>query len=334
MAWRRAPIMAVAARVVSYLILIAGPMMIAALVMLTIDRHFGGVFFDPAENGEPLLFSHLSWIYFSAIHAIMLVVSFAVISEIIPTFSRKPLFSHGAAAGSIVAVGVLGTLAWMQNLYAAPLADGFAYFAMLVSLAMLVPIGLLFFNWTATMWEGSVSTRAPLVLVLVGAAALVSGLAGEFITAVIPVGLLLENTVAAQQDTIMVIVGFILCSFAALHYWLPKVTGRAVADGPAKVAAGLIFLGASLYAWSMFFAGLAGQPVNVFRYYAEDGVTALNVVASVGAFFALIGSLPSWQTSPAPTPVGGRRRPRPVARLDPGVVRALPSSRTQLRRRA
>ena len=102
----------------------SGPTMLAALVMLTVDRHFDGVFFDAGEGGEPLLFSHLSWIFFTGCHTILVLGAVAVISEIVPTLSRKPLFSHRAAAGSIVAIAVLGVLAWMQNMYAAPIPDG------------------------------------------------------------------------------------------------------------------------------------------------------------------------------------------------------------------
>jgi cytochrome c oxidase subunit I+III len=291
MAWRRAPILTWAAGAIGYVLLVAGPALLAALTMLTIDRHFNGVFFDAGEEGEPLLFSHLSWIFFTGCHTILVLGTVAVISEIVPTFSRKPLFSHAGAAGSVVAIAVLGVLAWMQNMYAAPIPDGFSYLAMAAAVGLLVPVGLLFFNWIATMWDGSVATRAPLTLALASAVALVFGLGGQLATSVIPVGLQLENTTAAQQDTILVIVGFTLAAFAALHYWLPKISGRSVAEGPAKAAAGLILGGAIVYGLAMFFAGLEGQPVDVFRYYEDTGVSTLNLIASLGAFAVTIGVL-------------------------------------------
>jgi heme/copper-type cytochrome/quinol oxidase subunit 1 len=291
LAWRRAPIFAWGARAIAYLLLIAGPAMLAALTMLTVDRHFDGVFFDAGEDGEPLLFSHLSWIFFTACHTILVVGAVAVITEIVQSFSRKPLFSHTAAAGSVVAIAILGFLAWMQNMYASPIPEGFAYMAMAAAVGLLVPVGLLYFNWTATMWNGAIATRAPFGLALAAAIALVFGLGGQLVTAVIPVGLQLENTTAAQQDTILVVVGFTLAAFAALHYWLPKVTGRAVAEGPAKAASALILGGAIVYGFAMFFAGLEGQPVDVFRYYEDDGVSTLNLIASIGAFALVIGVL-------------------------------------------
>jgi heme/copper-type cytochrome/quinol oxidase subunit 1 len=291
LAWRRAPILASAARVVAYVLLVAGPVMLAALTMLTVDRHFDGVFFDPGEEGEPLLYSHLSWIYFTGIHTILVLGAVAAISEIVQTFARKPLFSHGAVAGSLVAIGVLGVLAWMQNMYAGPLPEGFTYMAMAAAVGLLVPIGLLYFVWTATLWGGAVALRTPLVLALAAAVALVLGLGGQLATSVIPVGLQLEHTTAAQQDTIMVVVGFTLAAFAALHYWLPKVSGRLVAEGPARVALGLILGGALVYALAMFLAGLEGQPVDVFRYYDENGVATENLIASLGAFALALGVL-------------------------------------------
>ena len=118
---------------------------------------------------------------------------------------------------------------------------------------------------------------------------LVFGLGGELATSVVGVGLLLENTVAAQQDTILVVTGFVLAMFAALHYWLPKVTGRAVHEGPAKAAAAIIFVSAAVYGLSMFFAGLAGQPVDIFRYLESDGVSTLNLIASIASFFLFLG---------------------------------------------
>ncbi|MDQ3571364.1 MAG: cbb3-type cytochrome c oxidase subunit I [Actinomycetota bacterium] len=291
MAWRRAPILAWGARAIGYTLLVIGPVMLAALTMLTVDRQFDGVFFDAGHGGEPLAFMHLSWIFFAGCHAILVVAACAVISEIVPTFSRKPLFSHTAVAGSLVAIAVLGVLAWMQNMYAEPIPDGFAFFAMAAAVFMLVPVGLLFFVWTATMWDGAISAKAPIGLAIAAAVALVIGLGGQLATSVIPVGLQLEHTAAAYQDTVMVMVGFTLAAFAALHYWLPKISGRAVAEGPAKAAAALILGGALLFALMMFLAGVDGQPVDVFRYYEDDGVSTLNLFASLGAFAITLGVL-------------------------------------------
>ena len=125
MAWRRLPLFSWAATVICYVLLVVGPVMLAALTMLTIDRHFDGVFFESGEGGSPLLYEHLVYIFMTGIYAIVVLFAAGVISEILPTMARKPIFSHRAVAGSMVAIGVLTPLAWMQNMYSAPIPEGF-----------------------------------------------------------------------------------------------------------------------------------------------------------------------------------------------------------------
>lgn len=292
MAWRRTPVFSWAAASISYVLLIAGPAMLAALTMLTVDRHFDGIFFNAAEGGEPLVFSHLSWIYFSGLHAVILVGAFGALTEIVATCSRKPVFSHRAAAWALVALGSLGLLAWMQNMYSSPIPEGFKYSAMIAAVGLLIPVGILFWNWIATMWDGAVQPGPPMSLALGAAVLLVFGLGGQLVTAIVPVGVQLENTAAAQQDTILTLLGAgVLGGFAALHYWLPKISGRKVADAPAQAAAGLIVVGAIVYALAMFSAGLDGQPVDTFRYYEDSDVSSENLIASIGAFLVVVGIL-------------------------------------------
>ena len=125
--------------------------------MLEIDRHFDGVFFDPGEGGAPLLYEHLAYVYFTGAYLIVFLAAAGAISEILPTVSRKPIFSHRAVAASFVAIGVLGPLAWMQNMYSAPLNEGWTIMAMAFALALIVPIGVLFYVWVATIWGGTPS---------------------------------------------------------------------------------------------------------------------------------------------------------------------------------
>jgi cytochrome c oxidase subunit 1 len=292
MAWRRAPIFAWAAASISYVLLVIAPVFLAGLTMLMVDRRFDGHFFNALEGGSPLLFSHLAWIFFAGVHAIILIGAMGAISEIIPTFARKPLFSRGAVAGSLVAIAVLGVAAYMQNLYTAPLALGVQYATMIVALALLVPVGLILFNWVATLWDGSIAPRAPLALAVAATVLLVIGLAGELMTAVMPVAWQLENTTVAQADTILILLGgTVLGGFAALHYWLPKITGRAVGEGLAKAAAGLIVAGALVFFVCMTFAGLEGQPVDVYRFFDGSGLNAYNLIASIAAFLIALGVL-------------------------------------------
>jgi cytochrome c oxidase subunit 1 len=292
MAWRRLPPFSWAATVSGYVLLVVGPAMLAGLTMLTVDRHFNGIFFDPQQTGAPLLYEHLSWIFFCGAYVMILLFAFGVISEILPTFSRKPLFSHRAAVGSFVATGVLGVLAWMQNMYTAPLPIGVEIFAMLMALALLIPIGLLLLNWVATIWGGTLRLEAASLFALAAISAITFGLGGELMYSVIPVGWQLDNTTAAQQDTMAVIVGAaVLGGFAALHYWFPKLSGRTLGEGLGRIALATIVVGLVVYSVPMFLAGLKGQPVDIYKYFESAGVDGFNLIASIGAFVLVIGVL-------------------------------------------
>jgi heme/copper-type cytochrome/quinol oxidase subunit 1 len=291
-AWRRMPLFSWAAAVIGWLLLVLGPMMIAALVMLEIDRHFDGVFFDPGEGGAPLLYEHLAYLFFTGAYLIVVLAAAGAISEILPTFARKPIFSHRAVAASFVAIGILGPLAGMQNMYTAPLNEGWTIMAMAFALALVVPIGMLLYVWVATIWGGTLELRAATWYALAAISTMACGLAGELSYSVIPVGWLLDATVASQGDTLYVLVGGgVIGGFAALHYWFPKLSGRLLGEGLGKVALGLMFVGLNVYVLAMFLAGLEGQPVDVFEYFEDTGVRGYNLIASLAAFVLVIGIL-------------------------------------------
>jgi heme/copper-type cytochrome/quinol oxidase subunit 1 len=292
MAWRRMPLLSWAAGVSGYLLLAIGPVMLAALTMLFIDRNHGGVFFDAGEGGAPLLYEHLAWFFFTGAYMLVLIVAAGVISDVLPTFTRKPLFSHRGAMLSLLAIAVLGPLAWMQNMYTAPIPLGFEIFAMLFALALTVPIGLLIFNWIATLWGGTLHLRAAPLFALGAISSMTIGLAGELAYSVIPVGWQLSNTTAAHGDTFAVLAGgAVLGGFAALHYWFPKLTGRLMGEGMGKAALAAILAGAYVYELTTFFAGLKGQPVDVYKFFEGNGLDGFNLVASIAAFVLAAGIL-------------------------------------------
>jgi heme/copper-type cytochrome/quinol oxidase subunit 1 len=292
LAWRRMPVFAWAATVIGYVLLVIGPVMLAALTMLEIDRRFDGVFFDPGEGGAPLLYEHLAYIFFTGTYVIIFLAAAGTISEILPTFARKPIFSRRAVAASFVAVAVLGLLAWMQNMYIAPLNEGWTIMAMAFAVALVVPIGVLFYNWIATIWGGTLELRAATWYGLAAIAMMSFGLAGELGYSVIPVGWALDNTTASQGDTLYVLVGGgVIGGFAALHYWFPKLSGRLLGEGIGKAALLTIVIGLNLYVIPMFLAGLEGQPVDVYKFYENTGVDGYNLIASIGAFILVLGIL-------------------------------------------
>ena len=292
MAWRRVPPFTWAANLGSYLLVICGPVMLAALVMLFIDRQFGGVFFDPGYDGAPLLYEHLAWFFFTGAFTFLVVFAAGVISDVLPPFSRKPLFSQRAVAACMLAIAILGPLAWMRNMYTAPIPTAFLVFAMMCAIALTVPIGLLIFNWIATLWGGILQARAAPLYAIGAISAMTIGLAGDLAWSLIPVGWQMEHTTAAQGSTIAVIVGAsVLGGFAALHYWLPKITGRLMGDGLGKVALVAILLGLYVFELMSFLAGVKGQPVDVYKFFGGEGLDGYNLAASIAVFVMAVGIL-------------------------------------------
>jgi heme/copper-type cytochrome/quinol oxidase subunit 1 len=294
MAWRRLPPFSGAAAICSWVLVIAGPAMLAALTMLEIDRHFGGVFFTPGEGGAPTYYQHLSWIFFTGCYLLMVIPAAGAISEILPTLSRKPLLSRGAVTGSMAAIAALGLLAWMQNMFTASIPVGWLYMAMAAALALLVPLGILFANWLATLAFGSIELRAPMLFALGAISTLSVGFAAELLHAVLPVNWLLADTADATAATGYVLVGgSLLGGLAALHYWFPKMTGRTMGEGQAKLSLVLILVGAHLTFLPMLLAGLEGQPVDVYKYFDTGDLDLLNLLSSVGALVLAVGVLVS-----------------------------------------
>jgi cytochrome c oxidase subunit 1 len=290
MAWRRMPAFSFASTVVSYLMLVACPILLTGLVMLFFDRRFDGIFFETGEGGGPVLYQHLTWIFLTAAYTAIVVFAAGVISEIVTAFSAKPSFSHRSTLVALAAAGVFGPLAWMQNMYTADMARGWMYFGMLFALALMVPLGVLFFNWIATLWNGALRLRAPLVFALGAISTLSFGLAGELAQSVIPVGWQLANTMAAWQDTHYALIGgAVFGGFAALYYWFPKMTGRTMGEGLGFGSFVALLVGVHLMCLPMFFAGLEGQPVDAFEYYSDTGLSFYNLLASIGSFVLAIG---------------------------------------------
>jgi heme/copper-type cytochrome/quinol oxidase subunit 1 len=291
MVWRRVPLFSFAATVISYTLLVIGPVMIAAVSMLLIDRNFDGVFFEAGEGGAPLLYAHLAWIFFTGIYVIVVLGAFGAISEIFSTFSRQPQFGQRAVEGSMVAFAILGVLAWMQNMYSAPIAIGFLYFAMAMAIALAIPVGLIIFNWIATLRGGSSEQRPPLRFAVAAAVLLIAGLAGEWAGSVIPVNWQIANTGVAWGDTHLALIGAgVLGGFAALHYWFPKITGRYMGRSLATGSLWLSLIGTVLMVIPIQLAGLEGMPVDVYEYFSDTGMSFYNLLGSIGAF-ALVGGI-------------------------------------------
>ena len=291
MAWRRLPVFSWAAAICSWLLLVIGPVLLAAIAMLLIDRNFEGIFFAGDAGGAPLLWQHLSWIFYTGAYMLILITALAAIAEIVPALARKPLFNRGATIGSLLAIAVVGTLAWMQNMLTAPIPVGWMYFAMVMSLALIVPFGLILFNLIATLVGGTLRMRAPL-LFAAGAIAMISiGLASEISHSMVAVAWRLQHTTDSTAATHFALVGgAVFGGFAALHWWFPKMTGRTMGESLARISFWTMALGTLLAFVPLFLAGgLEGQPVDAYKFFGGTGVDAYNLVASIGALVLAAG---------------------------------------------
>jgi heme/copper-type cytochrome/quinol oxidase subunit 1 len=295
MAWRRVPIFSWAATVSCWLMLVIGPVLLAALTMLMIDRNYDGIFFADGSGGAPLLWQHLSWIFYSGAYMLILIFAFGAIAEIVAAFSARPLFNRGVVMGSLAAIAVLGTLAWMQNMLTAPIGIGWMYFAMAMSLALIVPFGLVVFNLIATMVGGALRMRAPLLFAVGAISAISIGLGAEIEQSMVGAAWEVKNTTDATAATHFALVGgAVFGGFAALYYWFPKMTGRTMGESLARISFWTMAVGALLAFVPLFFAGAdQGQVIDAYKFFGGTGVDAYNLIASIGSFVLAAGILMS-----------------------------------------
>ncbi len=291
MVWRRVPVFAWAAAICSWLMLVIGPVMLAALAMLLIDRIYDGVFFNGGSGGAPLLWQHMSWIFFTGTYMLILITAFGAIAEIVPVFSRKPLFNRGAVIGSLAAIAVIGTLAWMQNMLSAPIGIGWMYFAMIMSLALIVPFGLIVFNLIATIIGGTLRLRAPLLFALGAISAISIGLAAEIGQSMVAAAWQLGSTTEATAATDFALTGgAVFGGFAALYYWFPKMTGRTMGESLARISFWTMSLGILIALVPLLLAGAQhGEVANAYKFFSQTGVTGYNLIASIGTLVLAIG---------------------------------------------
>jgi cytochrome c oxidase subunit I len=291
MAWRRLPVFSWAAAISSWLLIVIGSVMLAAITMLLIDRNFEGIFFAGDAGGSPLLWQHLSWIFYTGAYMLILIFAIGAIAEIVPALARKPLFNRGAVIGSLVAIAVLGTLAWMQNMYTAPIGLGWMYFAMIMSLALIVPFGLVFFNLIATLAGGTVRMRAPLLFAAAAIVAIVIGLVAEMNHSMVAAGWRLQHTTDSTAATHFALVGgAVFGGFAALHWWFPKMTGRTMGETLARLSFWTMVVGTLVAFVPLFLAGTEkDQVADAYKFFAGNGLDAYNLIATIGAFVLFAG---------------------------------------------
>ncbi|HZN89240.1 MAG TPA: cytochrome c oxidase subunit I [Thermoleophilaceae bacterium] len=292
MGWGRMPLFVWSILVFSYLLIAALPSIAAAVTMLLTDRHFGTSFFDPSGGGDPLLWQHLFWFFGHPEVYILVLPAFGMISEILPVFARKPIFGYKAIAAATVAIAFLGLLVWAHHMFTTPTATVVLAFFMLSSFTIAVPTGIKIFNWIATLWRGSIVFKTPLYFAAALPALFVIGGISGIQLAIFPVDWQLHDSyfvVAHFHYTIFG--GGVFGLFAGLYYWFPKMSGRMLSEGLGKLSFWLMFVGFNVTFLIQHSAGLTGMPRRIYDYDSELGVTAYNLVSTIGSFILGVGVL-------------------------------------------
>jgi len=269
--------------VTSVLLLFSIPVVTAGLIMIFIDRNYGGGFFEPALGGNPILWQHVFWFFGHPEVYILILPAFGIVSEIIPVFSRKPLFGYKAFVVATASIGALGFTVWAHHMFTtgAVYLPFFAFFTFLIA----VPTGVKFFNWLATMWGGKLTFDTPM-LYACGFIALflIGGLDGAFL-AVVPFDFMVQDTYWVVSHIHYVLVaGSVFAIMAALFYWFPKMTGRKLDERLGKVQFWVLFIGTNLAFFPQHLLGLDGMIRRIADYSANAGWSELNFLSSVGAF--------------------------------------------------
>ena len=278
--------------VTSFILVTALPVFAVALILLLFDRFFGANFYRPTAGGDPVLWQHLFWLFGHPEVYILILPSFGVISDVIPTFSRKPLFGYPIVVYAGILIGFLGWGVWSHHMFTSglgPIADAFFVASTMI---IAIPTGVKIFNWIATMWGGQIQlTTAMLYCIGLLAIFTLGGLSGIMHSSA-PVNLQQHDSYFVVGHFHYVVAGGVMMGlFAGLYYWFPKITGRMMDERLGKINFWTYFVGFNLTFFPMHISGLYGMPRRTWTYAAELNVSLPNMLSTIGAFIFALSAL-------------------------------------------
>jgi cytochrome c oxidase subunit 1 len=271
--------------VIAFLTLFAMPPVTAALIMVFMDRNFHTNFFNAAAGGDPLMYQNLFWIFGHPEVYILILPGMGIVSEILPVFSRKPLFGYSIVVFSGIAIGFLGWGVWAHHMFVSGLGPVAVSAFGLSTMLIAIPTGVKIFNWLATVWGGAVRLRTPMLFALGFIAQFTIGGLSGVMHSIVP-----SDT--QQTDTYFVVAhfhyvlfgGLVFAVFGGFYYWWPKVFGKMLNERMGKLNFWLMVIGFNLTFFPMHFLGFEGQPRRTYTYPSGMGWDTLNLLATIGAF--------------------------------------------------
>ena len=285
LSFRRLPLFVWMVFVNSFLIIFALPALNASLVMLLIDRQLNAHFFTQIGGGSPLLWQHYFWSFGHPEVYIMVLPAFGIISEVIPVFSRKPIFGYGFVAASTVAIALLSIGVWAHHMFAVGLGHAWEYAFGASSLLIAVPTGVKVFSWIATMWGGSIRFSTSMLFAIAFLFTFTIGGLSGVTFATVPIDWQVTDTYYVVAHMHYVLFGGTLFGvMAGIYYWFPKMSGRMLSERWGSVHFWLMFIGFHLTFFVQHLLGLDGMPRRVYTYPNRPGWAAMNLISTIGAF--------------------------------------------------